>query len=157
MISYHFLNQTSRSNFFSNDSAHGAGQLWSQVPLIPSWQQHRVPFPIIQADSRPVGSNLTTVLNPASTVYEVNPVPHLECDLMVTNVSQITPLEFGSWDPQLSAMVNITYGGTHLNNGQPDNDTACTTFFDQTGFMMGTSASLFNVSSFIFGRPSQGS
>ena len=70
-ISYHFLNQTDRDNFFSNDSAHGAGQLWSQVPLIPSWQQHSVPFPIIQADSRPVGSNLTTALSPTSVVYEV--------------------------------------------------------------------------------------
>jgi lysophospholipase len=78
MISYHFLNQTSRDNFFSNDSAHGAGQLWSQVPLIPSWQQYQVPFPIIQADSRPVSSNLTTELSPESTVYEVNLVSHLE-------------------------------------------------------------------------------
>jgi lysophospholipase len=59
---------------------------------------------------------------------------------------QMTPMEFGSWDPQLSAMVNITYAGTHLTNGQPDNSTACTTFFDQTGFIMGTSASFFNVS-----------
>jgi lysophospholipase len=72
MISYHFLNQTSRGNFFTNDSAHGAGQLWSDVPLIPSWQQHLVPFPIIQADSRPVGSDSTASLDPASTVYEVN-------------------------------------------------------------------------------------
>jgi Lysophospholipase catalytic domain len=55
-------------------------------------------------------------------------------------------MEFGSWDPSLSAMVNISYAGTHLTNGQPDNATACTTQFDETGFMMGTSASLFNVS-----------
>jgi len=55
-------------------------------------------------------------------------------------------MEFGSWDPSLSAMMNISYVGTHLTNGQPDNATACTTQFDQTGFMMGTSASLFNVS-----------
>ncbi|KAN0111415.1 phospholipase B [Russula decolorans] len=126
MISYHFLNQTSRANFFTNDSAHGAGQLLSDVPSIPKWQQYLVPFPIIQADSRPVGSNLTTTLDPSSTVYEM------------------TPMEFGSWDPQLSAMVNITYAGTHLTNGQPDNSTACTTFFEQIGFVMGTSASLFN-------------
>lgn len=61
----------------------------------------------------------------------------------------MTPLEFGSWDPQLSAMINISYAGTHLTNGQPDNNTACTTQFDQTGFMMGTSASLFNVSDYM--------
>jgi lysophospholipase len=74
MVSYHFLNQTNRANFFTNDSAHGAGQLLSDVPSIPKWQQYLVPFPIIQADSRPVGSNLTTTLDPSSTVYEVNPL-----------------------------------------------------------------------------------
>jgi lysophospholipase len=153
MISYHFLNQTTRDNFFTNDTAHGAGQLWSDVPLIPSWQQHQVPFPIIQADSRPVGSNATgRILDPASVVYEVNEAPHLECGIrpFAHLLTQITPMEFGSWDPTLSAMVNISYVGTHLTNGQPDNATACTTQFDQTGFVMGTSASLFNVS--IYGR-----
>ena len=69
----------------------------------------------------------------------------------------MTPIEFGSWDPQLSAMVNMAYGGTHLTNGQPDNDTACTTSFDQTGFIMGTSSNIFIVSVFIPDHPSQGS
>jgi len=147
MISYHFLNQTTRNDFFTNDTAHGAGQLWSNVPLIPSWQQYQVPFPIIQADSRPVSSNSTAILDPSSVVYEVNGVPHLECGPdRCSFLTQMTPMEFGSWDPDLSAMVNISYAGTHLTNGQPDNNTACTTQFDQTGFMMGTSASLFNVS-----------
>lgn len=72
MISYHFLNQTSRKNFFSNDTAHGAGQLFSQIPQIPAFQQQLTPFPILVADSRPVGSNSTTVLSPSAIVYEVN-------------------------------------------------------------------------------------
>jgi lysophospholipase len=84
MISYHFLNQTTRDNFFTNKSAHGAGQLWSEVPSISSWQQHRVPFPIFQADSRPVGSNLTTVLDLSSVVYEVNRISPLP---LLLNVS----------------------------------------------------------------------
>jgi len=71
MISFHFLNQTTTNNFFTNDTAHGAGQLWSMIPLIPSVQQLLTPFPIIVADSRPVGSNLTTTLDLKSTVYEV--------------------------------------------------------------------------------------
>ena len=87
MISYHFLNQTSRANFFTNDTAHGAGQLWSRVPLLPSWQLHLVPFPIIQADSQPARSNMTTITS-ASTVYEVNPLPHLEYGRMVINVKR---------------------------------------------------------------------
>lgn len=71
MISYHFLNQTNRENFFTNDTAHGAGQLWSNIPLIPAYQEHRTPFPIIVADSRPVGSNITTTLTLDPVVYEV--------------------------------------------------------------------------------------
>ena len=51
----------------------------------------------------------------------------------------------GSWDPSLSAMVNLTYVGTHLSNGKPDNDTACVNGFDEAGFVIGTSSSLFNV------------
>ncbi|KAI0339795.1 phospholipase B [Trametopsis cervina] len=126
MISYHFLNQTTRSNFFTNDTAHGAGQLWHNILTVPSASSFQMPFPLIMADSRPAGSNLTTQLAPGPTVYE------------------ITPLEFGSWDPDLSAMMNLTYAGTHLTEGRPDNGTACVTAFDQAGFIMGTSASLFN-------------
>ncbi|EMD37706.1 hypothetical protein CERSUDRAFT_50016 [Gelatoporia subvermispora B] len=113
-------------NFFTNDSGHGAGQIWSDMPAIPSFAQHQVPMPIIMADSRPVDDNSTGALPPGPVVYE------------------ITPFEFGSWDPNLSAMMNLSFTGTHLNNGQPDNDTACVQRFDQTGFVMGTSASLFN-------------
>ncbi|TFK75253.1 phospholipase B [Pluteus cervinus] len=126
MISYHFLNQTTRANFFTNDSAHGAGQLWSDIPSLPAFRQYQAPFPIIVADSRPVGSNLTTILSPEPVVYE------------------ITPLELASYDPNLSAGVNLTYAGTHLVNGHPENGSACVVGFDQAGFVMGTSASLFN-------------
>lgn len=72
MISYHFLNQTTRQNFFTNDTGHGAGQLWSEIPQIPAYRDLLVPFPIVVADSRPVGSNLTTILGLDSVVYEVN-------------------------------------------------------------------------------------
>ncbi|EIN11650.1 phospholipase B [Punctularia strigosozonata HHB-11173 SS5] len=126
MIAYHFLNQTTRGNFFTNDTAHGAGQLWSHIPQTPAWQALQPPYPLICADSRPVGSNSTAALTPEPVVYE------------------ITPHEFGSWDPNLSSMVNLTYAGTHFNNGQPDNSTACVTGFDEASFVMGTSASLFN-------------
>ena len=127
MISYHFLNYTDRDNFFTNDTGHGAGQPWSRIPEIPSFQRALPPFPLIMADSRPGNDNATTVLPPEATVYE------------------ITPAEFGSWDPGLSAMMNISYVGTHLDNGVPPNSTGCVRGFDEAGFMMGTSASLFNV------------
>ncbi|KZP22028.1 phospholipase B [Athelia psychrophila] len=123
-ISYHFLNGTSTSNFFTNTSSHGAGQRWSDVQLVPSYRNFVAPFPIIVATSVPVGSNISVPPLP-QTVYEM------------------TPLEFGSWDPSLSAMVNMTFVGTHLVNGIPSNATGCVNGFDDTGFIMGTSSSLF--------------
>ncbi|KAJ7680248.1 phospholipase B [Mycena polygramma] len=125
-ISYHFLNQTNRQNFFTNATAHGAGQLWSDIPNIPAFQQGLTPFPLIVTDSRPSGSNLTTALDLNSVVYE------------------ISPFEFASFDPNLSAGMNLSYAGTHLTNGKAANGSACVKGFDQAGFMMGTSASLFN-------------
>ena len=59
-------------------------------------------------------------------------------------MAKITPAEFGSWDPNLSAMVNITYVGTNFNNGTPPNDTGCVTGFDQISFLAGVSSNLFN-------------
>ncbi|KAH9485342.1 Lysophospholipase 3 [Psilocybe cubensis] len=126
MISYHFLNQTSRSNFFTNDTGHGAGQLWSDIPLIPAYQAHLTPFPIVVADSRPSNSNSTGILSLDSVVYE------------------ITPLELASYDPFLSSGMNLTFAGTHLDGGRSLNGSACVIGFDQAGFIMGSSASLFN-------------
>ncbi|KAL0581866.1 hypothetical protein V5O48_000234 [Marasmius crinis-equi] len=126
MISYHFLNQTTMRNFFTNDSAHGAGQLWSSLPNIPAFQQHLVPFPMLVSDSRPFKSNSTSVLTLDPVVYE------------------ITPYELASYDPNLSAGANLTYAGTHMTNGTPESGSSCVTGFDQVGFVMGSSASLFN-------------
>ncbi|KAH7919355.1 phospholipase B [Leucogyrophana mollusca] len=128
MVAYHFLNGTTRSNFYENTStAHGAGQLWSHVPFLPSYQNFSMPFPIVVTNSQPVGTNVTTVAPLGAVVYE------------------ITPFEFGSWDPNLSTMIPTQFSGTRLTGGYPTNNTACVTGFDQASFIMGTSASMFNV------------
>jgi lysophospholipase len=72
MISYHFLNETTRGNFYTNQTSHGAGQLWSETYLLPSFQNHTIPFPIVTADSREAGSGITTTVPLNSTVYEVS-------------------------------------------------------------------------------------
>ena len=69
-LSYHFLNQTTTRNFYTNDTGHGAGQLWSQIPLLPSYANQSMPFPIIVADSLPPQSISTSVVPLDSTVYE---------------------------------------------------------------------------------------
>lgn len=70
MISFHFLNQTTQENFFTTDSAHGAGLLWSNIPSILAYQQHQAPFPILVANSGPVDSNMVGAPSLNSTVYE---------------------------------------------------------------------------------------
>ena len=57
---------------------------------------------------------------------------------------EITPFTFGSFQPTLSAYIPIEYLGTELSNGQPQNSSACVNGFENAGFMMGSSASLFN-------------
>ncbi|KAG1723798.1 phospholipase B [Suillus lakei] len=126
MVSYHFLNETTRSNFYTNQTSHGAGQLWSQMSLLPNFQNHTMPFPIVTADSRQAGSGIITTVPLNSTVYE------------------ITPFEFGSWDPGLAAMLPLEFAGTYLTNGLPADPSACVTGFDQASFVMGTSSSFFN-------------
>lgn len=42
-------------------------------------------------------------------------------------------------------MMNLSYAGTQLISGRPANNTACVTGFDEAGFMIGTSSSLFDV------------
>ncbi|SJL12245.1 uncharacterized protein ARMOST_15668 [Armillaria ostoyae] len=85
-----------------------------------------VPFPIILANSRPNGSNYTGVLPPEATVFE------------------FSPLELASYDPSLSAAIDLKFAGSNLTDGKPVNDQACLEGLDETGFVMGTSSSLFN-------------
>jgi lysophospholipase len=71
MLSYHFLNQTSRANFFTDDSSHGAGQLWSNLPSNSMFQEYNVPVPLIVFDSRPSGVEIDGYTPLNVPVYEV--------------------------------------------------------------------------------------
>ncbi len=51
---------------------------------------------------------------------------------------------FGSFDPSLAAHIPTEYAGASLSNGTPVNTTSCLSGFDNAGFMIGSSASLFN-------------
>ncbi|KDQ57464.1 hypothetical protein JAAARDRAFT_130109 [Jaapia argillacea MUCL 33604] len=90
MVGYHFLNQSGRETFFSADLEFGAGQLWSDIPSIPVYQQYQVPYPIVVANS------------PDLLTFE------------------ITPHEFGSWDLNISSLTNLEYSGTTPRLKQSD-------------------------------------
>ena len=97
---------------------------------IPTFQKREFPLPIIVAATRPPGFALL----PPDTPIPLNSTQY-----------EFTPWELGSYDPALSAFVDIRFMGTNLINGKPANSSACVTEFDQTAFIFGTSSSLFNV------------
>ena len=101
----------------------GPEYTWSSIALVDDFQKGKMPLPILVADGRNpnevvVGSN--------STVYEFN------------------PWEFGTFDPSIFAFAPLEYLGSHFENGEIAPGTPCVRGFDNAGFVMGTSSSLFN-------------
>lgn len=87
------------------------------------FKSHLMPYPISVAVGREEG---TKIISTNSTVFEM------------------TPFELGSWDPSVFAFTDTKYLGTLVDNGIPINPENCVTGFDNAGFIMGTSSSLFN-------------
>ena len=57
---------------------------------------------------------------------------------------EFSPYEFGSWDSGVAAFVQTQYLGTSFSNGQPSTPGVCVTNYDNQGYILGTSSSLFN-------------
>ncbi|KAH0827839.1 phospholipase B [Lanmaoa asiatica] len=142
-VSYHFLNQTTKSNFYTNNTGHGAGQLWSQIPRLPSYANQSMPFPIIAADSLSPGSDSTSVVSLDSVVYEASARTFSSVRLADGSSSRHSSLGLGiqAYLPWLQWPTP----GTHLVNGLASGPSTCVTGFDQAAFLMGSSASIFNV------------
>ena len=115
-LSYHLV----------NDSYPDQGQAttWSDIRNTSSFQSAAFPFPVVVADEREAGELL---IYRNTTVFEFN------------------PFEFGSWDPTVAAFVPIDILGTRLDNGAV-NQTGdqCTLGFENFGWVVGTSSTLFN-------------
>lgn len=58
-------------------------------------------------------------------------------------VYEISPLEMGSWDPDLTSFTPTALLGTTVVNGSAVNSSACVNGFDQAAFVTGTSSNLF--------------
>ena len=108
--------------FFPELTAFGERLLWSSIQDIDEFANHEMPFPIVVANGRTPGTQL---ISGNSTVFEVS------------------PYELGSWDPSLYAFTKTKYLGSKVSDGESLNGT-CVSGFDNAGFIMGTSSSLFN-------------
>ncbi|AOA64647.1 Phospholipase B [Komagataella phaffii CBS 7435] len=112
--------------FFPSYPSFGAGLTFSTLQSFPEFTNQEIPFPIHVAVGRTPGSQIIS-LN--STVFEFN------------------AFEMGSWDPSVYGFTDLTYLGTNVTNGVPNNaddERGCIAGFDNTGFVLGTSSSLFN-------------
>ncbi|KAL4993256.1 lysophospholipase catalytic domain-containing protein [Aspergillus recurvatus] len=103
---------------FINASDGGPSYTWSSIALMENFQNGQVPLPLLVADGRNPGELL---VGSNSTVYE------------------FSPWEFGTFDPAIYAFAPLEYLGSDFrSNG------SCVRGFDNAGFVMGTSSSLFN-------------
>lgn len=108
--------------FFPPSDDYSASLCWSDILTLDAFVNHQMPFPIIVADGRTPG---TQIISGNSTVFEIG------------------PYEMGSWDPSLGLMTKTKYLGLPVKNGNSVNG-SCIAGFDQAGFVMGTSSTLFN-------------
>lgn len=82
-----------------------------------------MPMPLVVADGRAPGEIL---IPENTTLFEFN------------------PWEFGTFDPSLSAFVPLEFLGSNFSAGMLPTTEQCIRGFDNAGFVMGTSSSLFN-------------
>ncbi|KAJ3041353.1 Lysophospholipase 1 [Rhizophlyctis rosea] len=117
----------------TNSSNYGAGQTWSSNALQIGFQNHSIPLPIVTFCQRSTGEVRVTV---------------------TANIWESTFFETGSHSPIVSSFIQTPYYGTFLQNNVPalppqiTNSTptggVCVNNFDNAGFIIGTSSSLFN-------------
>lgn len=106
------------------DAANGApAYTFSSIQDDADFGSGNAPMPILVADERAPGQ---TIISLNATVFEFN------------------PFEMGSFDPTLYAFAPLRYLGSNFSGGELASSQACVAGFDNLGFIMGTSSSLFN-------------
>ncbi|BAO37882.1 lysophospholipase [Kluyveromyces marxianus DMKU3-1042] len=109
--------------FFPSLKDGGVGYTIDSLRDSDVFKNAEMPFPISLAVGRYPG---TSVINLNATNFEFN------------------PFEMGSWDYTLHSFTDIKYVGTNVSNGRPKEKGQCVAGYDNTGFVLGTSSSLFN-------------
>ncbi|MBW0466711.1 hypothetical protein O181_006426 [Austropuccinia psidii MF-1] len=146
-LAYHFLPGTSDDNFFQagTEVSHGAGLLFSALKEVSSFKSFKVPLPIVVSNHN---TQNTSKSNPSNSPVQGVPIVPLSVPIY-----EYSPLEFGSFDPCLSAFIPTEFLGTPLDAGKPlstsnnssySSGQSCVRGFDQAPFILGTSASFFN-------------
>ena len=101
----------------------GPAYTWSSIAASADFQNGNTPFPLVIADTRDPGAK---AIPSNTTIYEFN------------------AYEFGSWDPTVFGFIPMKYLGTNFTAGKVSSGAKCVVGFDNAGYVMGTSSSLFN-------------
>ncbi|EEH18113.1 hypothetical protein PABG_00676 [Paracoccidioides brasiliensis Pb03] len=101
----------------------GLNYTWSSIALGQSFKDGDMPFPILVADGRNPGE---LFIGGNATVFEFN------------------PFEFGTFDPTVFGFVPLEFLGSKFDAGSLPQSESCVRGFDNAGYIMGTSSSLFN-------------
>ena len=106
-----------------NASDGGPNYTWSSIAQQDGLSTGQMPLPIVIADARAPGE---TLIPGNTTIFEFN------------------PFEFGTWDPTTYGFIPLEYIGSNFSNGALPSSESCIRGFDNVGYVMGTSSSLFN-------------
>lgn len=101
----------------------GPTYTWSSIALDQNLINGNIPMPLVVTDGRDPGVTLVS-LN--ATNYEIG------------------PWEMGTWDPTVYGFAPTQYVGSNFSAGEIPQGSQCVEGFDQAGYVMGTSSSLFN-------------
>ena len=105
----------------ANTKDQGDAFTLSDVTSQSKFKSYEMPYPILVALGREPNEY---IMNFNSTVFE------------------LAPYEMGSWDPSLRSFMQTKYLGSSVDDGTASEK--CINGFDNAGFLMGTSSSIFN-------------
>ncbi|KAL8278873.1 hypothetical protein RQP46_008744 [Phenoliferia psychrophenolica] len=131
-LSYHLFPGTTLDNFYAaTGEDHAAGLLWSDIQKTTTFSSYESPLPLVVSTSR---VNFTEQER-SQTGSPPSPIPQSNTQF------EFTPFTFGSFDPTLMAHIPVEFAGSYANNGTV---TSCWEGVQNAGFVVGTSAALFN-------------
>lgn len=126
------------------------------ISVVDAWAR-LLPYSSLQGDRAGVAKRYSDILTEGGYTQFLRPYPIITaigvedpsdgCGLPRKNATQyeFTPHEFGSWEKQVGHFMETKYLGTAMHAGKPTlQGLACTTGFDNTGWVMATSTNIFN-------------
>lgn len=108
---------------FINATEGGIDYTFSSIAETENFQNGDAPMPVLVADGRYPDELL---IRGNATVYEFN------------------PWEFGTFDPTVYGFVPMKFLGSNFSDGSLPSNESCIRGFDNAGFILGSSSSLFN-------------